>query len=354
MKLLTKKKRKIAVLFTAGLGDTLLYVPLLKELKKKQFHITCIFYSKYNNDCLFDRYLADSKRFLPNRFSLFLYALFRIRHFSNIYISHFGNGKMTELFALICSKRITKTANPATNAALQKRIRPVVPVFSDAEQNLYLLYSKSNATIKNITDFYLPEPMYTNSQKGLTDNTNAVGYFILQVSAGNNSTPFKNWPLLNWLILTGRLCKTFPGYEFYIIGDATETTYIKDFEKLNYTNCKILIGKTTIQDIFNLTTGSCGYIGLDSGIMHIAVALQKKTLTLFGASNEKLYGYEYLNPENHKVIVSSLSCRPCSGWKNANTSRVTDPLKCPDFACLSSIGPDLVFTQIESHFNLTR
>ena len=50
MKLLPVKKRKIAILFTGGLGDTLLYTPLLKELKKKQFTVTCIFYSPYSHD----------------------------------------------------------------------------------------------------------------------------------------------------------------------------------------------------------------------------------------------------------------------------------------------------------------
>ena len=74
-------------------------------------------------------------------------------------------------------------------------------------------------------------------------------------------------------------------------------------------NCRVLIGKTTIEEVFDLTAKSSGYIGLDSGLMHIAVALQKKTLAIFGASNEKLYGYESLDPRNHKEITSPFKLR---------------------------------------------
>ena len=62
MKLLTAKKRKIAILFNGGLGDILLFVPLLKELKKHEFHITCIYYGKFKNDCLLDKSLFDEKK----------------------------------------------------------------------------------------------------------------------------------------------------------------------------------------------------------------------------------------------------------------------------------------------------
>ena len=352
MKLLTEKKRKIAVLFNSGLGDTLLFIPLLKELKRKQFNITCIFYSKYDNDCIFDRSLVDSKIFVRNKLSLLFYSILRFKHFTNIYINHFGNGNIISLFASVCSKRVTKTTGYSENEIFPKRKKTVVTDFSDAEQNLHLLYSKANAKINNIESFYLPQPVFNTNPKVGFINKGLTDHFILQISAGNNATPFKNWPVTNWLILTERLCKAYPDLEFIITGDKSETAYIKDFENLNCSNCKVLIGKTTVEEVFNLTAKSSGYIGLDSGIMHMAVVLQKKTLTIFGASNENLYGYESIDPENHKVIKADLTCRPCSSWKNANTSRVHNPLHCPDFACLTSIEPDLVFDQVTAHFKL--
>jgi len=351
MKLLTGKKRKIAVLITSGLGDSLLFVPLLKELKRKQFNITCIFYTKHDNDCLFDPGLVDSKVSVTSRFSLLMYAARNFRHFSNFYINQFGKGSIIRLAAQVCSRRITQTRHNEENKGSSKRKKQVIDDLSDAEQNLHLLYSESNSKIKNISSFYLPDP-----QAGRRAQNNFIKeelpYFIIQVSSGNNTTPFKNWPIPNWLVLIEKLCRTYTNFEFVIVGDSTEKIYIQDFESLEHLNCKVLIGKTTVKEIFDLAAGSIGYIGLDSGIMHMAVALQKKTFTIFGASNEKLYGYGVLDPVNHKVITSNISCRPCSSWKNPNTSRVSNPMLCPDFACLSLIEPGLVFEQVTLHFGL--
>ena len=79
------------------------------------------------------------------------------------------------------------------------------------------------------------------------------------------------------------------------------------------------------------------YIGLDSGLMHIAVALNKPTFTVWGASNPILYGYEWIDPKKHKIVSLNLKCAPCSAWINPNTSRVTNPLECPDFKCIRDI-----------------
>ncbi len=350
MKLLSGKKRKVAVILTSGIGDALLFTPLLRELKRKDFLITCIFYSKFDIDCFFDPSLFDSKVFIRSKLSLLWYSLTRFRYFSNYYINHFGNGNAISLSAKICSKRITRTSTNVGTGNRVKRKRNVYAELTDAEQNLHLLYSRANAKISDIKKFYqqavLPLPAL------LSSNGTSQSYFIIQVSAGNNSTPFKNWPMQYWAILIERLCRSYPNSDFVIVGDDTEKEYIQILEKTGYHNCRILIGKTTVKEVFALTGNSDGYIGLDSGIMHMAVALQKRTVTIFGASNENLYGYETLDPENHKVIRSSLNCRPCSAWKNANNSRVNDPMLCPDFACLTSITPDHVFEQVITHFTL--
>ncbi len=352
MKLLTAKKRKIAIIFTGGLGDTLLFVPLLKELQQKQFHTTAIFYAKDKNDCLLDNSLANHKIHIGTKAGLLLFALTHPKCFVNFYINHLGKGKAIRWAAKYCSYRITQTGNAKITNSKQFRNIPVEPVLSDAEQNLRLLYTASNAGIKSIKRFYLPRPLL--DQASVTGHLNDINpvYYIIQVSAGNNTTPFKNWPIQNWISVITKLSDTFKNISFLIVGDAFETTYAAAFEDLKRSNCKVLIGKTSIPEVFNLVAFSSGYIGLDSGIMHMAVALQKKTLTIFGASDEKLYGYSTLNGGDHTVISSSISCRPCSAWKNANTSRVSNPMQCPDLACLTGIREDMVYDRILAHFNL--
>ena len=353
MKLLTAKKRKIVIIFTGGLGDTLLFVPLLKELQRKRFSITGIFYARDKNDALLDDSLLNNKIYIRTKAGLLLFAVTNLKRFVNFYINHLGKGTAIRLAAKFCSSRITQTRNAEIKNSRQLRSIPVEPGLSDAEQNLRMLYTASNAAINAVQCFYLPHPQLdSNPVTSHIANGNA-DYYIIQVSAGNNTTPFKNWPIQNWLNVIAKLSDTFKAISFLIVGDAFETDYAAAFENLNRLNCKVLIGKTSIAEVFNLVAYSKGYIGLDSGIMHMAVALQKKTLTIFGASNEKLYGYSTLDNINHKVISTSISCRPCSAWKDPNTTRVSNPMLCPDFACLTGIKEDHVYESIIAHFNLS-
>ena len=352
MKLLTAKKRKIAIIFTGGLGDTLLFVPLLKKLQQKQFNITAVFYAVDNNDCLLDDSLVNHKIRISTKAGLLLFALTNPKRFVNFYINHLGKGTAIHWVAKFCSYRVTQTPDHKTGNSKQFRNIPVEPGLSDAEQNLRMLYTVSNAAINSIKKFYLPNPKIDQALIARHLNDVHTGYYIIQVSAGNNNTPFKNWPIQKWIAVITKLSDAFKNISFIIVGDAFETAYTAAFENLKRPNCRVLIGKTSIPEVFNLVAFSSGYIGLDSGIMHMAVVLQKKTLTIFGASNEKLYGYSTLDNNDHAIINSSISCRPCSAWKNANTSRVSDPMQCPDFACLTGIGEDIVYNSILTHFNL--
>jgi len=343
MKLLTAKKRKIAILFTGGLGDTLLFVPLLKEFKRKDFTVTCIFYAKYKNDCLLDNSLFDKKIFIRNKLHLVFFGLSHLKQFTNLYISHFGAGKLLTAVSRLIAKKRTQTVSTTTG---YKRDRVVISEFTDAEQNLYLLYSKKNAAIPGIASFYLPQPIITNTFKM------AQPYYVVQLTSGNNSTPYRNWPFDRWLFVIQQLCLSHPEIGFVVVGDEYEKDFKSLLEGAVPDNCKILIGETSIQDLFNIVANSSGYIGQDSGIMHLAVALRKKTLSIFGPSNEALYRYHIIAPKDHKVITVDIACRPCSSWKNANRSRVTHPSLCPDLACLTTLDQDLVLQQIKMHFSL--
>jgi len=354
MKLLTAKKRKIAIIFTGGLGDTLLFVPLLKELKKERFHITCIFYSKDKNHCLFDPTLFDRVVTVNSKAGLIFFTLANVKRFVNFYINHLANGRIIYFAGRVSSSRITQTtSDPSKNNKTVRNI-PVEPDLSDAEQNLRMLYTPANARIRSIQSFYLVNPLLDRSIIDRFVKGNTTHYFVVQVASGNNNTPFKNWPIQNWLTLVARVCDEFKNISLLIVGDKFEKGHARSFEQLNRPNCKVLIGETSIREIFNLVAFSKGYIGLDSGIMHMAVVLQKKTLTIFGASDEKLYGYSQLDGQDHEVLTLPIYCRPCSAWKNPNTSRVTDPMQCPDFACVRDINVDDVYDKLVAHFDLRR
>lgn len=72
----------------------------------------------------------------------------------------------------------------------------------------------------------------------------------------------------------------------------------------------------------------------DGGPLHMAVALGKKTVSIFGPVDDEVYG-PYPRSDKHKVVTADLECRPCY-----------DKFKLPDCGhehmCVTSIEPDEV------------
>jgi heptosyltransferase-2 len=73
----------------------------------------------------------------------------------------------------------------------------------------------------------------------------------------------------------------------------------------------------------------------DSGLMHIATAMQKKTVAIFG-STVKEFGFYPNNPSAVVVERAGLPCRPCSHIGRSD---------CPErhFRCMTEIDPDQVY-----------
>ena len=176
-------------------------------------------------------------------------------------------------------------------------------------------------------------------------------YIVIQASSANNSAPYKNWDFEKWLGLFKHLQIKSPNTTLVLLGDNTELHLNEKINSTNYPNVISLISKTTLNDAMEIIYQSQFYIGLDSGLMHIAVALNKPTFTIWGASNPTLYGYNWMGAK-HKVISLNLACAPCSSWLNANISRVSNPTLCPDFKCIEGISVDKVTKELDLFLNI--
>ena len=90
-----------------------------------------------------------------------------------------------------------------------------------------------------------------------------------------------------------------------------------------------LVGKTSINDLKNIIGNSELVVSCDTGPMHLAVALGKNVVALFGPSDPRRTG-----PFKGEVIQKEFDCLPCN------------KKHCPDPLCMSSISHEEVINRI--------
>jgi len=71
-----------------------------------------------------------------------------------------------------------------------------------------------------------------------------------------------------------------------------------------------LAGKTDVGTLAALIAGAALFVGVDSGPMHVAAAMQVPVVALFGPTDPGLTGPQ---GEQHQVIRRGLTCSPCKG-----------------------------------------
>lgn len=133
--------------------------------------------------------------------------------------------------------------------------------------------------------------------------------------------------------------KSGENFYFWLLGSKTETglTYKINFETADKTSD--LGGKFDLKELIAVIALSDVVITNDSGPMHIAAALGKLQIAIFGATHPKL-GFKPLNANAH-IIVKNLDCQPCTLHGGEQC-----PLK--HFNCMLSIKPDEIISVLKT------
>ena len=100
-----------------------------------------------------------------------------------------------------------------------------------------------------------------------------------------------------------------------------------------------LVGKTTFMESARIIERSQAVISHDTGFMHIAAALRKPLISIWGSTDPQLGFWPYYGDHepqlNHIQEVNGLSCRPCSKFGRAS---------CPKghFRCMNDIDVNAI------------
>ncbi len=119
----------------------------------------------------------------------------------------------------------------------------------------------------------------------------------------------KHWPAEKFAQLAEKLSGEL-GAKVLILGDSSER-HISGLI-VNSTGGQIidLTAKTDLMQLAAIIGKLDILVANDGGPLHMAVALGKKTVSIFGPVDERVYG-PYPASGMHKVITKDVDCRPC-------------------------------------------
>ncbi|GAB4176486.1 MAG: lipopolysaccharide heptosyltransferase II [Rhodocyclaceae bacterium] len=139
--------------------------------------------------------------------------------------------------------------------------------------------------------------------------------------------PAKRWPEQYWARIAASLAAR--GHAVWLIGSEKDAATGQAIAQQAGAGCRDLCGRSTLDEAIELIGAARLVITNDSGLMHVAAALDRPMIALFGSSTPR-----YTPPlsKNAETIWLELPCSPCF-------ERV-----CPlgHFRCMREITPERV------------
>lgn len=175
-----------------------------------------------------------------------------------------------------------------------------------------------------------------NQQQALTHLTLNITRPILSLCPGAEFGPSKRWPEQHYAEVAKQQIEQ--GKQVWIFGSAKDIPVAEAIRHYLPTkhqkHCHILAGKTSLHQAIDLMALSAIVVTNDSGLMHIAAALQRPLVAVYGSTSP-----QYTPPlaEQVAVVHTDIECRPC--FKR----------ECPlgHLKCLKELYPQQVLNAID-------
>lgn len=156
---------------------------------------------------------------------------------------------------------------------------------------------------------------------------------IIALCPGAEFGPSKRWPEEYYADIANKLLNQ--NCEVWLFGSQKDKIITDQINQLTNNQCNNLAGSTTLAEAIDLLALSSLVITNDSGLMHIAAALDKKIIALYGSTDPN-----FTPPLSTKAQILSIDlyCRPCFQREC--------PLK--HHRCMKDLTPEFVWEAVNA------
>jgi len=154
---------------------------------------------------------------------------------------------------------------------------------------------------------------------------------VLALCAGAEFGPSKRWPAEYYAEVARQ--KLAANWQVWLFGSPKDRVITDRIMELTDNRCVHIAGRTQLDQTIDLIAMTSAVITNDSGLMHIAAALKKPIIAIYGSSSP---GYTPPLARDVSILKLNLPCQPCF------------ERECPleHHQCLRDITPDLVLNAL--------
>ena len=216
----------------------------------------------------------------------------------------------------------------ARGAMLTHKATPSPDANSGHQSNYWMSMVRATGVADGGTDDFLLDvhrPHLECMREWLAAERKRHGRPIFAIAPAAAYGPAKEWPADNYGALIDLLARRDDA-EVVLVGAPSERAKCEEVAAASKSGGVVAAGHTNIGELIALLSLCDGFIGNDSGCMHLAGALGIPTVAIFGSTNPARTGP--MGPKT-RVIYRKLECSPCL----ARTCRFGH------YNCLTQIAP---------------
>lgn len=330
-----------------GLGNIILFMPAFFAFRNKypDWRYTIVFDNRWYNDPFFRDQFGDKCEFVlvdNSKRSLlkFLFTILKLRMKKfDVAVGPFcGNSwKVGSLLLLIGAKKTIYFKS--TSSLLNRQFDTVCSV----KNNTHYIYRNYDQLKEYDIQNDIPEKwIFVNDEIIKNIKEKKKPHLWIGIHAGGNIefNSARLWPREKYKVLISMLQEN-ERIRFVLFGYGKAEQEINQFisSSVQINRC-ILIRDQSLTEIAAYISCCDVFLGNDSGLMHLSVALNVPTIGILGPTNPRNTG-----PfgKNGHLVSMNLECMPCynSGYS----------MKCPDKKCLTQLEAGVVYNKVRQVLN---